>query len=134
MLAAAPLQGKTELLEAMEQNHEAEQQQQQKVAEMEEIQKQLEISHIDQNTALAQERRARVLADIGLARERISEGEQNYAKAFLDNAKTIKEIQDMDRKRILDVMELAASIHREEMDRTEDTFDQDTQRAEALKQ
>lgn len=134
VLEAAPLQGKTELIDKMAQQAEAAQEQSMKIDEMENIETRLKMSQIDQNTALAQERRARVLADIGLARERISEGEQNYAKAFLDNAKTIKEIQDLDRKRIIDVMELASTIHQAEMVSTEKTFNRDVQRAEALKE
>src|SRR3546814_6529087 len=58
------------LIEKMAQAQEQRQVQQQKLDEAELIQKQLELSKIDENTALAQERRARVLADIGLARER----------------------------------------------------------------
>lgn len=132
VLEAAPLQGKTQLLEKMSERAEQQQQQQQKMDEAEQIQKALELSHIDQNTALAQERRARVLADIGLARERISEGEQNHAKAFLDNAKTIKEIQDIDRKRLFDVMELAAKIRMQEDAKTEEKLQGDLTRAESL--
>lgn len=110
ILEAAPLQGKTELLEKMAERAEQQQAQQAKMDEAEQIQKGLEMSQIDQNTALAEERRARVLADIGLAKERMSEQEQNYAKALLDNAKTVKEIEDLDRKRLLDVMQLAADL------------------------
>ena len=95
----------------MQQAQKQAQEQQAKVDEMENIQKQLEIAQIDGTNALAQERRARVLSDIGLAKERMAEAEQNYAKAILDNAKTVSEIKDMDRKRIIDVMQLAADIH-----------------------
>jgi hypothetical protein len=94
----------------MAQRAEQEQENQQKIAEAEQIQKALELSQIDQNTALAEERRARVLSDIGLAKERMSEMDQNYAKALLDNAKTVTEIQDMDRKRLLDVMKIASDL------------------------
>lgn len=125
VLEAAPLQGKTELLEKMAQRAEQQQAQQKKVDEAEHIQKALELSQIDQNTALAEERRARVLADIGLARERISEGEQNYAKALLDNAKTVKEIEDVDRKRLIDVMQLAADMRVKEGAKTEQKLEQD---------
>ncbi len=134
ILEAAPLQGKRELLEKISQAQQGQQQQQAKIDELEEIEKRLQLSQIDENTSLSQERRARVLADIGLARERISEGEQNYAKAFLDNAKTVKEIQDMDRKRFLDVMELAAQIRMNEDRRTEQKLESDSQKAESLKQ
>jgi hypothetical protein len=131
VLKVAPLQGSTELHEMMEQQAEQEQEQQQKINEAEQIQKALEMSQIDQNTALAEERRARVLADIGLARERISEQEQNHAKALLDNAKTVKEIQDMDRKRLLDVMQLASDISIKENARTEKLLAVDSQRAKS---
>lgn len=128
VLEAAPLQGKTELLEKMAQRAEQAQQQQQKMQQAEQVQLALQMSQVDQNTALAEERRARVLADIGLARERISEGEQNYAKALLDNAKTVKEIQDIDRKRLFDVMKLAADIRMKESELTEQKLNTDAQR------
>lgn len=128
VLEAAPLQGKTELLEKMAQRAEQAQQQQQKMQQAEQVQLALQMSQVDQNTALAEERRARVLADIGLARERISEGEQNYAKALLDNARTVKEIQDIDRKRLFDVMKLAADIRMKESELTEQKLNTDAQR------
>ncbi len=131
VLEAAPMQGKTELLEKMAQRAEMAQQQQQQVQEAEQIQKALELSQIDQNTALAEERRARVLADIGLARERISEGEQNYAKALLDNAKTVKEIEDIPRKRLLDVMQLAADLRQQETQKAEQMLKADAQRSKS---
>jgi hypothetical protein len=64
------------------------------------MQKMLDMAAVNQSTALAEERRARVLADIGLAKERESEVTQNHAKAFLDNAKTIAQIEDIPRKTI----------------------------------
>jgi len=131
ILEAAPLQGKTEMLEKMAQRAEQQQAQQQKLDEAEQIQKALELSQIDQNTALAEERRARVLSDIGLARERSSEAEQNYAKALLDNAKTVKEIQDMDRKRLLDVMALAADISKTQEQKFERQLTNDAQRTQS---
>lgn len=127
IMEAAPLQGKTELIEKMAQRAEQQEIQQQKLDEAEQIQKALEMSQVDQNTALAEERRARVLADIGLARERISEGEQNYAKALLDNAKTVTEIKDLDRKRLLDVMALAADISHKQNVLTEQKLSRDAQ-------
>ncbi len=128
IMEAAPLQGKTELIEKMAERAEQAQQQQQKMDEAEQVQKALEMSQIDQNTALAEERRARVLSDIGLARERSSEAEQNYAKALLDNAKTVKEIQDMDRKRLLDVMQLAADLSKSQEQKFEKQLTVDAQR------
>lgn len=128
ILEAAPLQGKTELLEKMAERAEMQQMQQQKMDEAEQVQKALELSQIDQNTALAEERRARVLSDIGLAKERMSEVDQNRAKALLDNAKTVKEIQDMDRKRLIDVMQLAADISATEEKKMDIALTKDAQR------
>lgn len=133
IMKAAPLQGKIELMETMAENEQQQQEAQQKMQEMEEIEKKLTLSQIDENTALAQERRARVLADIGLARERISEGEQNYAKALLDNARTVSEIKDMDRKRFLDVMKLATETRALQDTQVNEKLEEDTTRAEALK-
>lgn len=128
ILEAAPLQGKTILLEKMAKQQQQAQEQQQKQAELEQLEKEMSIAQIDQAHSLAQERRARVLADIGLAKERISEGAQNYAKALLDNAKTVKEIQDMDRKRLLDVMQLAADVRATEAQKVDKELKQDAER------
>lgn len=128
IMEAAPLQGKTELIKKMAQQREQQQIQQQKMDELEVLEKQLTISDIDNNHSLAQERRARVLADIGLAKERMSESEQNYAKALLDNAKTVNEIKDMDRKRLIDVMKIAADIRMAEEAKQERALKKDAQR------
>jgi hypothetical protein len=128
ILEAAPLQGKTELLQKMQQRAEQQQVQQEKIDEAERLEMALTTSQVEQNTALAEERRARVLADIGLAKERMSEQSQNYAKAMLDNAKTAKEIQDMDRKPLLEVMKLAAEIRMAEEDRVEAALTKDANR------
>ena len=128
ILAAAPLQGKTELIEIVESNEEQQAELQKQTDELERVEKALTMSQIDENTALAQERRARVLADIGLAKERISEGEQNYAKALLDNAKTIAEIKDMGRRPFLEVMELAANTRIAHQQQIEKQLDEDAQR------
>jgi hypothetical protein len=128
VLEAAPLQGKTQLLEKMQQRAEQAEQERQRVVEQEEIQKEIEMSQINSNNSLAEERRARVLADIGLAKERISEQEQNHAKALLDNAKTVKEIQDLDRKRLIDVMKLASDMSKEHKKQIDEELKQDAQR------
>jgi hypothetical protein len=126
-MEAAPLQGKTELLEKMAERAEQEQQNQQKIAEAEQLEKALQVSQIEQNTSLAEERRARVLSDIGLAKERMSEVTQNEAKALLDNAKTLAEIEDIPRKRLMDVMQLAAEMRMKEDDRINKQLKQDAQ-------
>lgn len=134
VLEAAPLQGSTKLHELLAQQ--AEQQQQAAQAEQEamEMQKMLDMASVNQSNALAEERRARVLSDIGLAKERESEVVQNHAKAFLDNAKTIAEIEDIPRKRLTEVLKLAADMRQIEMQQAEAELQKDMKRAESLKQ
>jgi hypothetical protein len=127
LIEAAPMQGKTTLLEKMAERAEQQQQQQQKIDEAEQIEKALQMSQVDQNTALAEERRARVLADIGLAKERASEASQNYAKAFLDNAKTATEIDNLNRKPMLDFIKMATEARTAEADRAEQKIKRDAQ-------
>lgn len=134
VLAAAPLQGKTQLLEIMQQQQEQQEAASQREMEDEEIMRKLQISHTEENLALAEERRARVMADIGLAKERASEVEQNYAKALLDNARTAKEIQDLERGRLMDILTLAADQQRDHEDRIERQLDRDHERAMAIQQ
>lgn len=134
IMRAAPLQGDTKLHEIMEQQ--AEEAKQAQAVEMEamQTQKMLDMAAINQSTALAEERRARVLSDIGLAKERESEVVQNHAKAFLDNAKTIAQIEDIPRKRLVEVLKIAADIRMQEKQEAEAELQKDMKRAEALKQ
>jgi len=134
ILEVAPLQGDTKLHEIL-----AEQQEQAAAAahaeqEAVEVQRMLDMAAVNQSTALAEERRARVLADIGLAKERESEVTQNHAKAFLDNAKTIAQIEDIPRKRLVEVLQLAAEMKQQEKQETEVELQKDMKRAQALKQ
>lgn len=134
ILEIAPIQGSTKLHEIMRKQAEqaavvAEQEQ-----EAAQVQKMLDMAAVNQSTALAEERRARVLADIGLAKERESEVVQNHAKAFLDNAKTIAQIEDIPQKRLVEVLKLAADIRQQEMQAAEVELQKDMKRAQALKQ
>ncbi len=132
IIDAAPLQGRIKLSERMAEIEQMKQQAAQ--IEMEGLQRkaQLEMSQIDNNVALAQERRSRVLADIGLARERISEGEQNYAKALLDNARTVAEIEDLDRAHLMNVMQLAHDMQEASAARTEQKIQDDVSLGQSL--
>ena len=134
IMEVAPLQGSTKLHEVMQQQ--AEQAQQAAAAEQEamQMQKMLDMAAVNQSTALAEERRARVLADIGLAKERESEVTQNHAKAFLDNAKTIAQIQDIPRKRLVEVLKLAAELQQQEKQAADAELQKDMKWAQALKQ
>jgi len=134
ILEVAPLQGSTKLHEILAENIEQQKAAAQAEQEAMQMQKALDMAAVNQSTALAEERRARVLADIGLAKERESEVVQNHAKAFLDNAKTIAEIEDLPRKRLIEVLALAADLRQKEKQEAEAELQKDMKRADALKQ
>lgn len=133
ILEVAPLQGDTKLHEILRQQQEQASELAKMEQEQEQMQRALDMASVNQSNALAEERRARVLADIGLAKERESEAVQNHAKAFLDNAKTIAQIEDIPRKRLQEVLELAADIRQREVQQAELELQKDQKRAEALK-
>lgn len=134
IMEVAPLQGSTKLHEVMRQQAEQAQQAAAMEQEAAQMQKTLDMAAVNQSNALAEERRARVLSDIGLAKERESEVVQNHAKAFLDNAKTIAQIEDIPRKRLTEVLKLAADIRQQEMQQADAELQKDMKRAQALKQ
>lgn len=134
VLEVAPLQGSTKLHEILAQQGEQAQQAAAMEQEAAQMQKALDMASVNQSNALAEERRARVLADIGLAKERESEVTQNHAKAFLDNAKTIAQINDIPHKRLIEVLQLAADLKERDRKEAEAELQKDTKRAQALKQ
>lgn len=110
LIAAVPLQGKTRLLQKMQEIEQIKQEAAKQEAEDRNRNNRLTESKIEEQIALAQERRARVLSDIGLHRERVSESEQNYAKALLDNVKTIREMQAMETDQFMDALRLVHEL------------------------
>ena len=134
ILQAAPLQGSTKIHEMLQAQQEQQAQAAKKEEEIMEVKKMMDMASINQSTALAEERRARVLSDIGLAKERESEVVQNYAKAFLDNAKTIAEIEDIPRSRLTEVLRLAAEIRQQEQQSAQAELQNDMATAQSLKQ
>lgn len=134
VLENAPLQGSTKLHKMLAQQQEQQQQAAQIEQEQMQMQRALDMAAVNQSNALAEERRARVLADIGLAKERESEVVQNHAKAFLDNAKTIAEIEDIPRRRMTEVLKIAADLRAKEKQEAEAELQKDMKRAKALKE
>lgn len=134
ILEVAPLQGSSKLRDILVQNQEQQQAAAQAEQQAMQMQQLLDMASVNQSNALAEERRARVLADIGLAKERESEVVQNHAKAFLDNAKTIAEIEDLPRKRLIEVLGIAANLRQKEKQEAEAELQKDMKRAQALKQ
>jgi hypothetical protein len=134
LIDAAPLQGGGPLREKAAQMSKQKMEVQQLELEDRKIKNMQIMAQADQSVALAQERRARVLSDIGLARERISEGEQNYAKALLDNAKTVSEMHKNRNDSVMEAVRLAMEMSQMAKERSNETLGQDAQVMESLKQ
>lgn len=120
IVKALSMAGLSDLEEAIAAQDEQKAKQQAKIDEQEVMQLQLANAQKEQMIALAQERRARVVADLSLAAERSSEAEENRAQAALARAKTITEIAQMQDDRILQVLEFVNMLEQQEaQDRTQ---------------
>lgn len=133
ILEAAPLENKSEMLKKVKANQEQQAQRAQQLHIAEILQAKLAASKADEQTALAQERRARVLADIGLARERISESHQNESKAFLDGVKAIKEIESLSTDNLTKAYQLHQQLKSDAGAEAEATMQGDMTKQEQLK-
>jgi hypothetical protein len=116
ILKALPMVGKSDLIEAIEQQQQQQAEDQKRVAELEQMQKELVNAQIEQTLALAQERRGRVIADIGLSKERAAEAEENRASAALERAKTMVEIQKLNSDQIFRVLEFVNQVQAQEQE------------------
>jgi hypothetical protein len=114
IVRALQMAGLSDLEKAIEAQDQEKAQQAAKVAEAEQMQIQLQNAQKEQMIALAQERRARVVADLSLSQERASEAEENRAQAALARAKTITEIASMQDERILRVLEFVNQMEAQE--------------------
>lgn len=133
LIEAAPIQNKSRLLEKMAEAEQLKKQIAMQEAEDRAIKNAQLSSERESNLALAEERRARVLADIGLSRERISESEQNYAKALLDNINTIRTMEDMDNKTLIEAVRLVHEITEPEMREEEAKLNKDKEFSDVLR-
>lgn len=114
IIGALAMAGMSDLEEAIQQQEQQQQQQQEKIDAQERLAMELGNAEKEQKIALAQERRARVVADLGLAEERISEASSNRADAALARAKTITEIATMEDERIIRVLEFVNMLEAQE--------------------
>jgi glutamine synthetase type III len=106
--------GLSDLEESIKVQEEEAAKQRAKVDEQERMALELANAQKEQMIALAQERRARVVADLSLSQERASEAEENRAQAALARAKTITEIATMQDERILQVLEFVNMLEQQE--------------------
>jgi hypothetical protein len=100
LLEKSTLQGKKDLVEAMRAQQQQMQQQQEFQLQLEMQKMQAEKNLLDSNSenmrASARERETRAVSNIGLAQERIAQADQDRAQASLDNAKALREIEELD--------------------------------------
>ena len=132
IIEAMPMVGKSELLKVIKENAEMQKMQQQAATEQEMQDKARRDALIDSQTeqsiALASERRARVLSDLGLARERISQVQDNRASAALDRAKALSELQKMSDDRLMTVVNFLKTIEQDLDTQTEKILLSDMER------
>lgn len=114
IVRALGMAGISDLQQAIEQQQEQQAEQQKKVDEQERMALELMNSQKEENLALAQARRARVLGEVGLYEERISEAAENRSQAALARAKTISEIATLEDDRIIKVLEFVNSLEQQE--------------------
>jgi hypothetical protein len=105
ILNKSTLQGKTEIIQDIEQQEQQAQQiqqmQTQQVMEQQEVLTRSLEAKSQNDFAAAQERRARAVSDIALAKERTSQAVHDRASAALENAKALKELDEMDENRLI---------------------------------
>lgn len=106
----APLQGKSEYNKAMEQWQQQQQQAQQQAAKIEaeklRTQSELYQSQSINNIASAKERFTRAIANMGLEDERASKSIDNRSDAVLKRAQAAKQLDEMDDKRLSNLLDL----------------------------
>ncbi len=115
LIKSSTLQGKKQIIEDLEAQEQAQQQQQQQMAQLEMQKLAMETRSLESisqaNFASAEERKARAISDIGLASTHITQGQADMAKAELDGAKAIKELEGIDHERLISTADFIFSMH-----------------------
>ena len=115
IIRALEMSGIDDLRESIERRQQQIAEQQEKVDAQERMALELGNAQKEQALSLAQERRARVVADLALSSERASEAEENRAQAALARAKTITEISNMEADKILKVLGFVNMLEQQEI-------------------
>ena len=108
------LQDKKGVIEDIQQQEQQAQQMQMAQAQAEMQQQQVLTrsyeAQAQNNFAAAEERKARAVSDIALAKERTSQAVHDRASAALENAKALKEIDEMDENRLMKLAKFIVDI------------------------
>jgi len=114
LVEAATLQNKTKLIEAIQQQQQAQQQAQQKQEEaaqrFQEAQTNLANAKVESDLSLAKERDSRVFSNIGLMEERQNESEKDKTQALLNLVKTMQEIDNIDLDQLSKLIQLSQVV------------------------
>lgn len=115
VLENMPTQNRSDFLQRLQERQQQQEQQQMKVQEAEELLKKTQSAKAIGDIALAVERIARAEADQGLAKERISELQQNSAQATLDKVKAMKELETMDLDNALRTLQVIQALTQQDI-------------------
>lgn len=114
IIKLSSLQDKKQLIEARQQSAQQQAQMQQQQAELQMQQsamlaKSLE-AKAESDMASAQEKQSRSISDMALAQQHSAQAVHDRAKAALDNAKALKELDEMDEKRLMNLSSFILSM------------------------
>lgn len=129
MIAVAPIQGAGDLQQkvAQLQQQQAQAAQQVQMIEMQKIDAEIKVNQAKTvaDLAMAKERESRAISNAGLEAERVSESVENRAKASLERAKAMRELDEMDDNKLHRALQLiqmfdAATKQEEQQTRKDD--------------
>lgn len=110
LIRALPIADKTELMKDFEAEQEEMKAQQQKVSQQEALALQLGNAEVVSKLSLAEERKARAKADIGLLIERTSESKQNQSEAVLNQVRSASEIIGMRQDQLVQALQFVMQL------------------------
>lgn len=127
----APIQGKTEYMQALQEWEDGQQKAQEEQRKLQlrqlESQEMLNKSRAISDLAMSKERFTRAVANLGLEDERASEAIQNRAQAVLDRARAVKELESMDEARLQRLLALALQLEEYNQSQEEEIKEDDVQ-------
>ncbi len=118
MIEMYPGAEKSKLLKAFAAQDEQKKAQAAKVEEREDITKRLANAEVISKLSLASERRARMAADIGLAKNRMADAFQDRTNAVLNQAKTITELQGVRQNQLESAIRLVFELEERAQEQT----------------
>jgi|SRR5215831_2358794 len=120
ILDKSTLQGKNEIIQDIEKQEQQamqiQQMQTQQAMEQQEVLTRSLEAKSQNDFAAAQERRARAVSDIALAKERTSQAVHDRASAALENAKALKELEEMDENRLIKLAQFIMDLQMAQRD------------------